>query len=78
MLLSLMSFQLLKTAIALSTIVVATRPEAMMFDLQMYRLVVTIKIGSTSERLEARGAGLSLKMNLVGAEARLREGIRRK
>jgi hypothetical protein len=44
MLLSLMSFQLLKAAIPLSTIVVATRPEAMMFDLQMHRLVVTVKI----------------------------------
>ena len=78
MLLSLMSFQLLKTAIPLSTIVVAARPEAMIFDLQMHRLIVTVKIGSASERLEARGTGLPLKMDLVGAESRLREGIHRK
>jgi hypothetical protein len=61
MLLPLMSFQPLKTAIPLPTIVLATRPEAMMLDLQMHRLIVAVKIGSTSERLEARGAGLPLK-----------------
>lgn len=53
MLLSLMSSQLLGTAISLPTIVGASNPKAMVFDPEMDSLDVTLEVTGPSEGFRA-------------------------
>jgi len=60
MLLLLMSPQFLDTAIPLATIIVTTKPEAVVLDSEVNRLPVSVEITRTSERFGAERARSAL------------------